>query len=132
MIENERESVVEGRRAHGKRQPTPAESRSASSPRPFHLALIISTSSAVYPSFLSAYLLSSLPYASYRLPSSFSSSPGARLTMAALHHHPSTPERDFTFADASAVYKLADEDSPLGGKVKDALGVIEKAIADYG
>lgn len=41
-------------------------------------------------------------------------------------------DRSFTFEDAEAVYKLSEEASPLGEKVKDALGVIDKAIADYG
>lgn len=51
--------------------------------------------------------------------------------MTALHHEP-THRGDFTLQDAAAVYKLAEEASPLGEKVKDALSIIDKAIEDYG
>ncbi|SCV71110.1 BQ2448_2698 [Microbotryum intermedium] len=40
--------------------------------------------------------------------------------------------RDFDQADADAVYTLAQEDSPLGLKVKDALSIIDRAIEEYG
>jgi FAD synthetase len=41
-------------------------------------------------------------------------------------------QREFTLEDAVAVYKLSEESSALGHKVKDALEIIDQAIADYG
>ena len=40
--------------------------------------------------------------------------------------------RQFTAADSAAVYALAAEPTALGLKVQDALGVIDKALDDYG
>ncbi|GAA5963632.1 hypothetical protein JCM21900_000202 [Sporobolomyces salmonicolor] len=40
--------------------------------------------------------------------------------------------RRFSVQDALAVYSLAEEDSPLGHKVKHALEIVDKAIQDYG
>ncbi|ORY82353.1 hypothetical protein BCR35DRAFT_303752 [Leucosporidium creatinivorum] len=48
-----------------------------------------------------------------------------------LHQEPSH-RGHFSLADAAAVYKLAEEPTPLGEKVKDALSIIDKAIADFG
>lgn len=49
-----------------------------------------------------------------------------------LHHPEASLRQDFTLADAAAVYKLAEEPTALGAKVKDALSIIDQAIADYG
>ncbi|KAL8278084.1 hypothetical protein RQP46_009544 [Phenoliferia psychrophenolica] len=40
--------------------------------------------------------------------------------------------RQFTLADASSVYAFAETGTALGLKVQDALGVIDKALDDYG
>jgi len=48
-----------------------------------------------------------------------------------LHQEP-THSGNFNLPDAAAVYKLAEEPTPLGEKVKDALSIIDQAIADYG
>lgn len=52
-------------------------------------------------------------------------------------HSPANPvntrsPRPFTLQDADACYRLAEAGTPLGDKVKDALGVIDKAVEDYG
>ncbi|GAA5949423.1 hypothetical protein JCM3765_003404 [Sporobolomyces pararoseus] len=61
------------------------------------------------------------------IPSSSSSSvpdPDSRTTS-------STSSRTFNKQDSDAVYRLAQEQTPLGLKVKDALQVVEKAIQLY-
>lgn len=40
--------------------------------------------------------------------------------------------RPFNLRDSEAVYRLAQEPSRLGDKVKDAMGIIDLAIQDYG
>lgn len=50
-----------------------------------------------------------------------------------IHMQPSTTGRPaFTLADSRAVYTLAQETSDLGQKVREAIGVMDAAIADYG
>ncbi|GEM12617.1 FAD synthetase [Rhodotorula toruloides] len=41
-------------------------------------------------------------------------------------------DRQFTVADAQRVYTLATKDTRLGGKVREALDVVERALDEYG
>ncbi|KAI5475514.1 FAD synthetase [Pseudohyphozyma bogoriensis] len=53
-------------------------------------------------------------------------------TSTSLHPHSTTTARQFTQADSDAVYALADSPTPLGEKVKDALGIIDRSVQEYG
>ncbi|GAA5840657.1 hypothetical protein JCM11251_004178 [Rhodosporidiobolus azoricus] len=55
----------------------------------------------------------------------------------ASHAHPPasaalSPPRRFQLDDALAVYRLADEDSALGRRVREAVDITERALRDYG
>ncbi|BGP14229.1 hypothetical protein JCM10213_005880 [Rhodosporidiobolus nylandii] len=57
--------------------------------------------------------------------------------MSSSHPHPpaaasAVPARQFSLEDARAVYALAEEDSRLGRKVKEALEITDRALDEYG
>lgn len=50
----------------------------------------------------------------------------------ASHSMAQNSPRRFSRADSAAVYALAERDSRLGASVKDALAIIDSAVARYG